>query len=143
MDSASRIPTAASLLLLACASPRPPVAKPGQADATALVWHLYGRRDSPPAVRWVEGPALDCTSPGGHQGMRYGAQCLAGIATAAGLVLAWHPGDRYSTSPLAHELEHERLWRETGDADAGHTGPAWLAGGEVAKANAALAACGQ
>lgn len=130
------------LLLAGCAGAQRPAAKPRQAEAVALVWHLYGRSDPPPAVRWMEGTELDCTSPAGHLGMRYGDGCMAGISVQGTVLVVWHTGESFSATALAHELLHQRLERETGDADDAHAGRAWRAGGELERAVAALAAVG-
>jgi protein-S-isoprenylcysteine O-methyltransferase Ste14 len=132
-------------LLLACAgTQRPaPAGKPRQEEATVLVWNgVYARTDPPPTVTWMEGADLTCISPAGHHGMAWGGQCMAGLALAGRLLVVWQLGDRISTTPFAHEHEHEALWRDTGDPDAGHSGPAWGPGGDVELAVAALAAAG-
>lgn len=133
-----------ALVLASCAgTQRPaPAAKPRQAEAVALVWHLYGRSDPPPAVRWMEGAALDCTSPAGHLGMSYGTLCLAGMSVRGTVLVVWHLGESFSGTALCHELLHESLLRGTGDADDGHAGPAWQADGALERAVAALAAVG-
>jgi hypothetical protein len=130
-------------LALACAgTQRPATGKPRQAEAVALVWHLYGRTDPPPAVRWMQGVDLDCVSAAGHLGMLYGGLCMAGMSVPGTVLVVWHPGESFSATALAHELLHERLQRDTGDSDPGHAGPGWRAGGELELAVAALAAAG-
>jgi hypothetical protein len=86
------------------------------------------------------GPELTCTDPNsGNPGFRTSAGCREGYTASPWEVsVAWHDGDRFSQTALAHELRHAADARE-GVVDPSHKGPQWRA---VEAANAALETAG-
>jgi len=141
-------PVALALLLAsscATASPLLPIPTPvreGQEKAAWIIWHSYGREDMPPAVRWVEGTGLACTASTGRPGFETPVGCREGFTwTPFNVSVAWRPDDFFSTTALAHEMEHARQAR-MGVFDPEHARPEWLPGGEVDQANVALQAEG-
>lgn len=112
------------------------IKKERQEQAAWVIWHdTYGREDMPPAVRWVEGGDLDCTEADGIQGFRAlvceddcghpKVACLAGITLSPLEVsVAYHPGDFYAETSLAHEYMHAWQFRR-GIIDPKHTKDAW------------------
>lgn len=128
------------------------VERPGLAEATAFVWQAYGRRDTAPKVRVVEGAELSCTDPNsGKPGfvVILGAEdgsprqdCREGFTMSPLEVsVAWH-GEPWSRTSLAHEMMHARQARD-GIIDPDHRRIEWGPGGEVDQANAALEAQGR
>jgi len=132
---------------------------PRQDEAMQIVWNqAYMRSDSPPGIQWISGNDLNCFPDPksnlfeGFWGAKwYGGphttECEAGLSwTDISLSqIAVYPPEPYflfSSSSFAHELNHHRLARETGDGDGNHTDPSWGPGGIVEYANTALRAAG-
>jgi len=102
-----------------------PVApRSGQEQAVWLIWSSYGRTDTPPLVRWVEGKALSCTDPdsnkrgfpqpayGGHLDEPVVMVCHEGFTwSPLEVVVSWHGEDSFADTALAHEMEHAELLR--------------------------------
>ena len=95
--------------------------------------------NDPPRINWVEGSNLNC-----HQaeGFLYQGQCDAGLFDQYEYQasIAFWPGCTYHVTAFAHELNHARLFRLTGDPDGNHTDPSWAAGGLLETANSRLGA---
>jgi hypothetical protein len=128
------------LVILGCRA-QPRVEMPGQDQALAIVWgQEYGRRDAPPALRYVREPDLVCTDPdSGRPGFLTAVGCREGYTGSPWAVsIAWHQGDTFSTTTFAHELLHAALGR-MGILDPLHKNPAWVM---VDAANVRLAAAG-
>lgn len=138
---------AASLALSACSTlqpllPIPTPAREGQEQAAWIVWHSYGREDTPPAIRWVEGAKLSCTASTGRPGFATPVGCREGFTWTPFLcAVAWRQDDFFSTTALAHEMAHARDAR-IGILDPNHTRPEWQPGGEVDRANGKLQEAG-
>src|SRR5688572_10763689 len=81
--------------------------KPGQDEAVRIVWvDVMGRPDKPPAVRWIEGDALNRTTSSGGPGFLTPLQaCVQGFTVSLWHVdvAAW-PGMLFSESALPHEF---------------------------------------
>jgi hypothetical protein len=129
----------AALLLCSngCATasqPLPAGVRDGEAKAVTIVWRVYGRTDVPPVVRWKQGAALDCTDPNsGRPGFpvwlvedgepRPG--CREGFTMSfLECSVAWHEGDSFSSTAMAHELLHVAQAR-VGVLDSNHRRPEW------------------
>lgn len=135
--------SAALLLLALGCHPRGSVTAemPGQGVALQIVWAgEYGRRDAPPELRYVLEPNLPCLDPNsGRPGWKTLVGCREGYTPDAWHVsIAWHRGDRFSTTTFAHELLHAALARE-GIVDPFHKSGVW---GMVDTANLKLEAAG-
>lgn len=131
---------------------------PRQDEALQIVWNqAYMRSDSLPGIQWISGSDLTCFPDkmgvnGGFWGSNwYGGpkttMCDAGLSwtdISLSQIAVYPPVPHFlfSTSSFAHELNHHRLYRETGDGDGGHTDPSWGPGGVVQYANTALRAAG-
>lgn len=122
-----------------------------QDQAFQIVWReTYQRTDDGPKVQWETD--LNCRDRQGNLSGFWGANWYGGPSN--GMCeggLTWtdldlsqialyppEPGFVFSNSSYAHELNHIRLYRLTGDGDSNHTDPSWGAGGLVEQANAAL-----
>ena len=107
--------------------------KPGQDEAVRIVWvDVMGRPDKPPAVRWIEGDALNCTTSSGGPGFLTPLQaCVQGFTVSLWHVdvAAW-PGMLFSESALPHEFLHVAKLRD----NMNHAGPDWQEGGTVHRA---------
>jgi hypothetical protein len=128
--------------------------KPGLRAAVEAIWECYGRHDSPPRVRIVEGADLDCVSPiTGKRGFgvllpdderllgQPDVDCREGFTYSDDEVMvSWHGETRWSQTTLAHELQHAMQARNW-VIDPHHKRPEWQPGGEVARCNAELAGC--
>jgi hypothetical protein len=104
--------------------PASPGDKPNQAEAVALVWFdVYEMTVEPPAIKWIEGDALDC--PGGESWVVGEQGCAFEFFSIDYRVsIAWPKGGaRLADLPFAHGLCHAKVWLETADWDAGHLGP--------------------
>jgi len=117
--------------------------KPGQPQALSVVLGSFGAPVdlSAPAVLWREGPALDCGNGAGW----LAGPCVGGLFDRRApdeVQVAWHTGDTFSRTSLAHELGHWFLFAQGFDPDEGHRGPAFAPGGLVDEANRALANAG-
>lgn len=137
---------AALLLLAGCVFMQPgrPVDMFDQEEAIAVVWHdSYARADEPPTVRWVTGRELVCVvQSNGKPGFLTPVGCREGLCLLPTVVsVAWHDGDIYSGTTLAHEMEHAAQARE-GVIDPGHHTAPFQPGGAVDLANVALAEAG-
>lgn len=137
----------AVLALNACAVagpllPVPTPAREGQEVAAQIIWHdAYGREDAPPTIHWVEGTALNCTV-NDKAGFQTPVGCREGwTMTPVTVSVAWRPDDFFSTTALAHEMQHAKQARR-GILDPDHTRPEWQQGGEVEQANVRLQAQG-
>lgn len=135
------------LVSASCASlpliPIPTQVREGQEQASWVIWHLYGREDTPPSVHWVEGKYLACTSPTGRPGFLTPVGCREGFTwTPFNVSVAWRPDDFFSTTALAHEDMHAAQAR-VGVIDPGHTRAEWQPGGLVDKAIGRLMEMGQ
>lgn len=107
-----------------------PQRREGQEVAAWIIHHdVYGRRDRPPVIRWHEGAALNCTDEAsGRPGMSFiGLPCREGRTfTPFDVHVAWHDGDFFSTTALAHEMMHVVLLRDARGklpGDPGHDEP--------------------
>jgi hypothetical protein len=82
--------------------------KPGQPEAVALVWGLYGATENPPIVKWVQGTDLTCLDPNtGLPGLKTPGGCREGVEWIPTFVqVAWREGDNFSDTTLAHEFMH-------------------------------------
>ena len=97
----------------------------GQDEAILVVWKdVFGRKDAPPQVRWIEGRELTCKDEEtGRPGFPTPAGCLEGLTMNPSEVqVAWHDGDRFADTRLAHELWHAALFHQ-GVMDQGHRTP--------------------
>lgn len=140
------------LWLAGCAtsSPLPPAVRDGEAQAVSIVWRVYGRTDTPPLIRWRQGDQLDCVDPNsGARGFTIptldeGVVCREGLTMSfLECWVAWHDGDSFSDTALAHELGHVAQAR-SGIFDARHSRDEWWGpGGLVDQANAALRVAGR
>lgn len=121
--------------------------KPGQVEATALMWQMFGQtsEDIPPRVTWIEGDMLDCADgyafmqPGAGEGGA--AACVYGTTLPAlnWSKVAWDShGTSIGRTALAHELFHMALYNHFGDGDGGHTSADWQPGGLVDRAARAV-----
>jgi len=113
------------LSIFGCATLPGPLPQPrvGQEQAVWIIWTSYGRTDTPPLVRWVEGAALSCTDPdsgkpgfpqvepGGldqplkqvcHEGQTW---------SPLEVLVSWHGELSFSETALAHEMAHADLLR--------------------------------
>lgn len=106
-------------------------------DAAALAWASYGERSPLPVVRWVVGDELTCAQQEGGEGRGFDVllsdgktHCKGGFtfvdARTADVAcsVALHEGERWSQTPLAHELYHAHLARQL-RSDAEHKGAGW------------------
>lgn len=128
--------------------------QPGQEKAVWIVWvQVYGRPDAPPAIKWVTDlPCTDKASdrPGFYvipspedltDDDRDHGTCREGFTYRWDQVsVALHPGDKPSTTVMAHELLHAALWRQ-GIVFGHHRRPDFYP--LIDEANAALSAAGQ
>ncbi len=100
-----------------------------QAVAVHVIWHdTYGRTDKAPGVRWVQKLSdLTCVDPNsGRPGFKTSAGCREGYTLMPWEVsVAWHEGDNFATTALAHELLHQDLWRR-GIMDPNHKRQEWF-----------------
>lgn len=118
---------------------------PGLREAAALVWTYYGRTDSPPYVRIVEGDDLTCTDPiSGKRGFEVllttGPGCREGFTISPWeSSVSWH-GEPWHETALEHELQHVRQWRALHVVDPGHLRIEWST--DVPAAEALLLARG-
>lgn len=128
---------------------------PFQDEAVTIVWfQTYQEHTDPPSIQWIEGSDLNCfPDPQTRQfegfwgsnwwgGPRTG-ECEGGLSWEIPFIsqIALYPAEpafKFSGSSFAHELNHQRLYKDTGDGDNKHTGPSWKSGGLVDQANAAL-----
>ena len=122
-----------------------------QDEAVELVWKVYGRTDSPPAIRWITGSDLDCIDPNsGKQGFTIAEianddehgiiRCREGYTMRFDEVMAAYHGERSIADTAAlHELLHLALARE-GVFIGHHTRPGFFE--DIAKADAAVRAAG-
>lgn len=100
---------------------------PNQAEAVRLVWEVtYKRTDKAPGVRWVKDGMLTCKDPNsGRPGFKTTAGCREGYTLAPWEVsVAWHDGDSFGMTALAHELLHVVLLRQ-GILDMDHSRREW------------------
>lgn len=89
--------------------------RPHQELATHFVWHdVYGRSDEPPQIEWIAADDLGA----GQQGMTFAGWKIM-LACGDGCTMP------VENTNLAHELMHERTFRETGDVDVMHYRGDW------------------
>jgi hypothetical protein len=103
---------------------------PNQEQATAMVWSLYGKKDSPPQLEWITGKDLNCDmlsavdgGNGGNYGFLYAGVCRGGLSYPGLSQVALQEGEAFSASSLSHEYWHQALLLETGNMDPLHTNP--------------------
>lgn len=140
------------LFMWGCGVPDQP-----RGEAVTAVWRgVYGARQDPPGMLWVEGPSLDCDAGLGFQVQQWpggpewpGGDCVWGSFWPSWwLAQVADPASRLpSQGALAHELWHARLQLRDGDPDPGHLDPGFgvaygHAPGIVDEARAALRAEG-
>lgn len=104
------------------------------------VWDDYGMPGTPPEVSWRH-DALDCRDGRGWSEPSLNGQCVAGATwtdTWFSEVASW-PGATLEHTALAHELNHARLWIQTGNDDPQHLDPSFHTGGLVPAEEARLA----
>lgn len=135
-----------ALLLTGCATARVYPEKPGQRLAVATVWNAYGLDDgatrAPPAIRWIEGAALNCRGKiSGAAGFLDGGICTAGVFDPKRWVahVGWPEGQPLWETGLAHELCHAYLHLRRNLRDPYHqAAECWAPGGLVARAQERL-----
>jgi hypothetical protein len=120
------------------------VALDRQEQAIYLIWHdTYGRSDMPPHIRWVMPDAQTCTDDtSGRGGFETPVGCREGLTLSPLEVsVAWHDGDTFDVTALAHELAHAAEAR-SGIIDPSHKTAPFQPGGAVEVANARLVEAG-
>jgi hypothetical protein len=137
-----------------CASlpstPLPPGPAAGEEQAVHIAWvEVYGRKDRPPLVRWVQGAQLVCTDPNSGKGGFWIPDPDEGVVCREGLTMsylecfvAWHGEASFAETALAHELLHVAQARG-GVFDPRHKRPEWQPGGLLERANAAIREAGR
>lgn len=128
---------------------------PDQDKAFDIVWHqTYHRSDDGPKVQWETD--ISCQDSKGvydgfwgsnwyggpNNGMCEGGLTWTDLDLCQIALYPPEPNFVFSNSSYAHELNHIRLARETGDGDPNHLDPSWGPGGVVEQANASLKAEG-